>query len=65
MNIGIGGGYGNPLEREPAKLADDVLDQAISGETALRDYGVAVSAKGVVDSAATARARATHEGKAT
>jgi len=30
----------------------------ISVETALRDYGVVVSAKGVVDAAATTKARA-------
>ncbi len=52
-----GGGYGNPLERDPAKVADDVLDGVISVETALRDYGVVISAKGVVDSEATRRAR--------
>jgi N-methylhydantoinase B len=52
-----GGGYGNPLERDPAKVADDVLDGVISVETALSDYGVVVSAKGVVDRAATEKAR--------
>jgi N-methylhydantoinase B len=52
-----GGGYGNPLERDPAKVADDVLDGVISVETALKDYGVVVSAKGVVDRAATEKAR--------
>ncbi len=29
-----GGGYGNPLERDPAKVAEDVLDGVISVETA-------------------------------
>ena len=53
-----GGGYGNPLERDPAKVADDVLDGVISVKTALKDYGVVVSAQGVVDAAATAKLRA-------
>ena len=53
-----GGGYGNALERDPARVADDVLDGVITVETALKDYGVVVSAKGVVDQAATARQRA-------
>jgi N-methylhydantoinase B len=44
-----GGGYGNPLERNPAKVADDVLDGVISAETALKDYGVVVSTRGVVE----------------
>jgi hypothetical protein len=52
-----GGGCGNPLERDPDKIADDVLDGVISVETALKDYGVVVSAKGVVDRAATEKAR--------
>ena len=68
MNIGkdgrfvcygpAGGGYGNALERDPANVADDVLDEVISVESALRDYGVVISAKGVVDAAATAKVRA-------
>jgi N-methylhydantoinase B len=53
-----GGGYGNPLERDPAKVADDVLDGVISVETALKDYGVVVSATGVVDVLATKKTRA-------
>ena len=61
LKIGLygpaGGGYGSPLERDPQKVADDVLDGVISVETALKDYGVVVSAKGVVDYPATAKAR--------
>jgi hypothetical protein len=41
--------------RTSAKVADD--DGVISVETALRDYGVVVSAKGAVDEAATTRTR--------
>jgi N-methylhydantoinase B len=52
-----GGGYGNPFERDPEQVRDDVLDGYISAETALRDYGVVVAAGGEVDRAATARAR--------
>jgi N-methylhydantoinase B len=51
---------GNPLERDPAQGADDVLDEVISVETALRDYGVVVSAKGAVDLVATERLRTGH-----
>ena len=46
-----GGGYGNPLERDPNKVADDALDGVGSVETALKDYGVVVSATGAVDQA--------------
>ncbi len=35
-----GGGYGDPLEREPSKVLDDVLDGFIKPEHARDDYGV-------------------------
>ena len=39
-----GGGYGSPLEREPAKVLDDVLDDFITPEHAREVYGVALKA---------------------
>jgi N-methylhydantoinase B len=45
------------LERDPNNVADDVLDGVVSVETALKDYGVVVSAAGVVDQARTAQQR--------
>lgn len=47
-----GGGYGDPLERSPDDVLDDVLDQLITPEIAFAEYGVAVT-NGVVDQAAT------------
>ena len=38
-----GGGYGNPLERNPEKVLSDVLDGYISVEIANRDYGVVIT----------------------
>lgn len=41
-NTGGGGGWGNPLERDPAAVARDVRNGFVSPESAERDYGVAV-----------------------
>ena len=35
-----GGGYGDPLAREPQEVLEDVLDNFVSVESARRDYGV-------------------------
>lgn len=35
-----GGGYGDPLERDPERVLDDVLDGFITAEHARDDYGV-------------------------
>ncbi|MEP4106604.1 MAG: hydantoinase B/oxoprolinase family protein, partial [Nitratireductor sp.] len=35
-----GGGYGDPLERDPDKVLDDVLDGFITRKHARDDYGV-------------------------
>jgi len=37
------GGWGDPLEREPAAVARDVKNELISRESALADYGVVLS----------------------
>ena len=53
-----GGGYGDPFERDPKSVADDVLDGLLDSEAARRDYGVVIAANGEVDTAATAALRA-------
>lgn len=47
-----GGGYGDPLHREPAAVARDVVNGKVSAEGARINYGVVVS-EGDVDTAAT------------
>ena len=37
-----GGGYGNPLERDPARVLEDVLDGKVDFDTARDQYGVVV-----------------------
>ena len=41
-----GGGYGDPLERDPKQVARDVRDELISRETARAVYGVELDATG-------------------
>jgi N-methylhydantoinase B len=53
------GGYGDPLERDPERVLEDVLDEFISVQSARTLYGVAVEAgEGRVDAKATAGLRA-------
>ena len=42
-DYGGGGGWGDPLERDPQKVLDDVLDEYVSVEAAHRDYGVVLN----------------------
>lgn len=37
-----GGGYGDPLERDPQAVCEDVADDYVSVERAARDYGVVI-----------------------
>ena len=47
-----GGGWGDPLERDPALVAKEITQGLISAQGA-KDYGVIADASGVVDTAAT------------
>jgi putative sterol carrier protein len=40
--LGGGGGWGDPLERDPAAVLEDVLDDYVSIEGARRNYGVVI-----------------------
>ncbi|MGO9119766.1 MAG: hydantoinase B/oxoprolinase family protein [Desulfomonilaceae bacterium] len=53
-----GGGYGNPFERDPADVAEDVQNGYVSIEKAREDYGVIIAPDNLtVDAAATAAFR--------
>lgn len=57
---GGGGGHGDPHEREPERVAADVLDGYVTSQQAADVYGVVVDpATGAVDERATAGRRAT------
>jgi N-methylhydantoinase B len=59
FQLGGGGGWGDPLEREPGSVLDDVLDGYVSIEGALRDYAVVLTSDGRgLDLEATRTARA-------
>ena len=52
-----GGGYGNPYEREPEKVLDDVMDEYINIEDALNDYGVVIENKNTINHSKTIEER--------
>jgi N-methylhydantoinase B len=52
-----GGGYGDPLDRDPARVAQDVENGLVTAEWARRAYGVALDAGGKADAEATRAAR--------
>jgi N-methylhydantoinase B/oxoprolinase/acetone carboxylase alpha subunit len=53
-----GGGYGNPLERDPEMVESDVIEEYVSLEKAEEDYGVAIDPKTMkVDEEATRKLR--------
>jgi N-methylhydantoinase B len=55
---GTGGGFGDPREREPERVRDDVLDGYVTVAAARDEYGVALDPRTLaVDEAETARLR--------
>jgi N-methylhydantoinase B len=57
--IAGGGGWGDPLERDPAAVLEDVLDEKVSVAYARAEYGVVIDLEqGTVDVAATQAVRA-------
>jgi N-methylhydantoinase B len=62
-DYGGGGGWGDPLERDPQAVLEDVLDEYVSVDGAARDYGVVLTGSLedltlAVDTPATERRRA-------
>ncbi len=58
LEMAGGGGFGDPLARDPERVAEDVRNGYVSRERALEDYGVVVDVSGRLDADATAEARA-------
>ena len=53
VRTGGGGGWGDPLERDPEAVRSDVLEELVSKEAARDDYGVVLREDLSVDPAAT------------
>jgi N-methylhydantoinase B len=54
-NWGGSAGYGDPLTREPARVAADVAARKVGAETALSEYGVVITDEAVDEGATVAR----------
>lgn len=57
IRIGGGGGYGDPLDREPARVRADVAQGFTSREYAASVYGVVINDDGEVNEGGTSEAR--------
>jgi N-methylhydantoinase B len=57
VRTGGGGGWGDPFDRDPELVRQDVVEDFISPEAARDDYGVVLAADGSVDAAGTTRRR--------
>lgn len=62
-NLAGGGGYGDPLQRDPALVLQDVLDEKVSPQRAAEKYGVIIDMQmEKVDVEKTIARRANHSG---
>jgi len=57
VETGGGGGSGDPLDRDPGLVRDDMLDRKVSRAKARALYGVELGEDGALDAGATARLR--------
>jgi len=58
VEFGGGGGWGDPLKRDPKMVLEDVIDEYVSVKSALDDYGVVIDEKTLqLDQDATADCR--------
>jgi N-methylhydantoinase B len=65
LKTGGGGGFGDPLEREPEKVLNDVVDEYIGAGQAKNDYGVVIDEANMkIDALATEELRRTLHAKA-
>jgi len=57
-----GGGWGDPMTREPARVLEDFLDGYVTPAQARATYGVVIDPKSkAIDAEATRRTRADHQ----
>jgi N-methylhydantoinase B len=57
LHTGGGGGWGDPFEREPEKVLQDVIDGVVSRERAAERYGVVIDEQLKLDATATEERR--------
>lgn len=57
LELAGGGGFGDPLQRDPDMVAEDVANGLVSAESAEADYGVILTDDGKVDERATVKRR--------
>ena len=62
--IAGGGGFGDPLERDPVLVSQDVANGKVSHQAAEAHYGVVLDSDDAVDTQATERLRAERKGGA-